>query len=209
MDRPIKDEIEVVHLKDGSRSSNRRSFRPLSIRPDNNQVVYTIKNSEEGRVNGYSNGYGSASDMEINDELPDDEADDLSDDAQGENLEDLPMPPSPVRKVNISFLFFSNVESFIFHVGLLFAGNDRDGTVRESTTYTKAASRVEDRRDAIGTAQKDSTNSAFSCPTTTATTTTAAATTAPPAAAAATTTTGKFDSCLKLSRRQNRFFRSQ
>lgn len=106
MDRPIKDEIEVVHLKDGSRSSNRRSFRPLSIRPDNNQVVYTIKNSEEGRVNGYSNGYGSASDMEINDELPDDEADDLSDDAQGENLEDLAMPPSPVRKVNISFIFF-------------------------------------------------------------------------------------------------------
>ncbi len=77
-----------------------------------------------------------------------------------------------------------------------FAGNERVGTVRESTTYTEAASRVEDRRDAIGTAQKDSTNSAFSCPTTA---TTAAAATAPAAA------TGKFDSCLKLSRRQNRF----
>lgn len=94
----MKDEIEVVHLKDGSRSSNRRSFRPLSIRPDNNQMAYTVK--DEGRLNGYSNGYGSASDMEINDELPDDE-DDLSDDAMDGNLEDLPMPPSPSRKVSI------------------------------------------------------------------------------------------------------------
>lgn len=101
MDRPIKDEIEVVHLKDGSRSSSRRSFRPLSIRPDNNQLLYAaaVKNTDEGRLNGYSNGYGSASDMEINDELPDDEADDPSDDANDGNLEDLPMPPSPLRKV--------------------------------------------------------------------------------------------------------------
>ena len=97
MDRPVKDEIEVVHLKDGSR---RRNFRPLSIRPDNNQLLYAaaVKNSDEGRVNGYSNGYGSASDMEINE--PDDEADDPSDDANDGNLDDLPMPPSPPRKVN-------------------------------------------------------------------------------------------------------------
>lgn len=101
IDRPIKDEIEVVHLKDGSRSSSRRSFRPLSIRPVNNQVLYAaaLKNTDEGRINGYSNGYGSASDMEINDELPDDEADDPSDDANDVNLEDLPMPPSPPRNV--------------------------------------------------------------------------------------------------------------
>lgn len=99
IDRPMKDEIEVVHLKDGSRSSSRRSFRPLSIRPENNQLPYNVKNSDEGRVNGYSNGYGSASDMEINDELPDD--DDLSDDAMDGNLEDLPMPPSPARKVSV------------------------------------------------------------------------------------------------------------
>lgn len=97
----MKDEIEVVHLKDGSRSSSRRSsFRPLSVRPDNNQLLYAsaAKNVDEGRINGYSNGYGSASDMEINDELLEDEADDPSDDANC-NFEDLPMPPSPIRKV--------------------------------------------------------------------------------------------------------------
>lgn len=60
-----------------------------------------VKTSDAvGRVNGYSNGYGSASDMEINDELPDDELDDPSDDAFDGNYDDLPMPPSPPKKVS-------------------------------------------------------------------------------------------------------------
>jgi hypothetical protein len=56
--------------------------------------------------------------MEINDELPDDEADDLSDDLHGENLEDLPMPPSPARKVNVYFVLCLLGSSFIMlHLG--------------------------------------------------------------------------------------------
>ena len=140
MDRPIKDEIEVVHLKDGSRS--RRNFRPLSIRPDNNQqLLYAsaVKNSaaDDGRINGYSNGYGSASDMEINE--PDD--DDPSDDAN--DGDDLAMPPSPPRKVKTLVVvalgsygmlrfgrFMECLECVFIQFLSLFTGNDRNWKAR-------------------------------------------------------------------------------
>ena len=103
MDVPVKDEIEVVPVMDmvemtasrgladsnnrNSKAPNRRSLRP---KPDK---VYTENSDDEVRINGYSNGYGSTSDMEVNDIHEEDvESDD-------DNLEDLPLPPSPRRKV--------------------------------------------------------------------------------------------------------------
>lgn len=112
MDRPVKDEIEVVHLRDGSRSSGRRPFHhPLSStragESNNFPHLATVSDktttSDQGRINGYSNGYGSASDVEMNDDLldEDDEMDgEPSDEADDGNLSDLPMPPSPPVKVS-------------------------------------------------------------------------------------------------------------
>lgn len=107
-DRPIKDEIEVVQLKEGSRSAGRRPFRPLTSRSsESNNLpphvsVMALERSAGGavRVNGYSNGYGSSSDVEMNDDLPDDdEVDAPSDDNDDGDPADLPMPPSPPVKV--------------------------------------------------------------------------------------------------------------
>ena len=108
IDRPVKDEIEVVHLKDGSRSSGRRAFQhSLSAHSDSYKVGHTaaiisldkITTTDlSARINGYSNGYGSASEMEVGNE---DLIEDSSDEMDYDNLEDLPPLPSPPQKVNL------------------------------------------------------------------------------------------------------------
>lgn len=103
VERPVKDEIEVLQVRDSSRSSlNRSNLRPFVLRAENKSGTTTAgarqsDNPPSNRLNGYSNGYGSASDMEVTDEILDD--DNLSDDDV--NLEDLPLPPSPPPKVSV------------------------------------------------------------------------------------------------------------
>lgn len=109
VERPVKDEIEVLQLKDCSRSSlSRGNLRPFVLKAENKTGA---AKSDNQRLNGYSNGYGSASDMEVTDEIVDDEIDNLSDD--GVDLEDLPLPPSPPRKVLLSHPSFPITSLFL------------------------------------------------------------------------------------------------